>query len=168
MLSEQWGRRLFFAHLDDGPTAESRSFAGRDRSGRVHRLSADAGTVGDVHEDGRRVVMVAAYGDNRVFGADGGIPWRIPEDFAHFKQVTLGHTLLMGRATWDSIGPPLPGRTTVVLTRSADWDPGVEGVHVVHSLPAALGSRRRCRGTRSSPAGPRSTRPRCRTPRTRC
>jgi dihydrofolate reductase len=82
--------------------------------------------------------MVAAYGDNRVIGADGEIPWRIPEDFAHFKQVTLGHTLVMGRATWDSIGRPLPGRTTVVLTRSEDWDPGVEGVHVVHSLPAAL------------------------------
>lgn len=82
--------------------------------------------------------MVAAYGDNRVIGADGEIPWRIPEDFAHFKEVTLGHTLVMGRATWDSIGRPLPGRTTVVLTRSEDWDPGVEGVHVVHSLPAAL------------------------------
>jgi dihydrofolate reductase len=94
-----------------------------------------------VHEDGRRsrrVVMVAAYGDNRVIGAAGEIPWRIPEDFAHFKEVTLGHTLLMGRTTWDSIGRPLPGRTTVVLTRSPGWDPGFDGVHVAHSLPDAL------------------------------
>jgi dihydrofolate reductase len=94
-----------------------------------------------VHEDGRRsrrVVMVAAYGENRVIGADGGIPWRIPEDFAHFKEVTLGHTLLMGRTTWNSIGRPLPGRTTVVLTRSPDWHPGFDGVHVAHSLADAL------------------------------
>jgi dihydrofolate reductase len=97
-----------------------------------------------VHEDGRRdrrdrrLVMVAAYGDNRVIGADGAIPWRIPEDFAHFKEVTLGHTLLMGRATWDSIGRPLPGRTTVVLTRAPDFDPGFDGVHVAHSLESAL------------------------------
>jgi dihydrofolate reductase len=91
-----------------------------------------------VRDEGRRVVMVAAYGDNRVIGADGEIPWRIPEDFAHFKEVTLGHTLLMGRATWDSIGRPLPGRTTVVLTRSESWKPGFEGVHVAHSMSAAL------------------------------
>ncbi|KRF34475.1 hypothetical protein ASG94_16050 [Nocardioides sp. Soil805] len=82
--------------------------------------------------------MVAAYGDNRVIGADGEIPWRIPEDFAHFKEVTIGHTLLMGRATWDSIGRPLPGRTTVVLTRDPSWSPGFEGVHVAHTLPDAL------------------------------
>lgn len=91
-----------------------------------------------MQQDGRRVVMVAAYADNRVIGADGAIPWRIPEDFAHFKEVTLGHTLLMGRATWDSIGRPLPGRTTVVLTRSPDWSPGFEGVHVTHSIADAL------------------------------
>ena len=52
-----------------------------------------------------------------MIGVAGGIPWRIPEDFAHFKRVTLGHTLVMGRATYDSIGRPLPGRTTIVLTR---------------------------------------------------
>ncbi len=49
-----------------------------------------------------------------MIGADGDIPWRIPEDFAHFKATTLGHTLVMGRATYDSIGRPLPGRTTIV------------------------------------------------------
>ncbi|NYD58716.1 dihydrofolate reductase [Nocardioides marinisabuli] len=87
---------------------------------------------------GQRVVLVAAYGRNRVIGADGDIPWRIPEDFAHFKRETLGHTLVMGRRTWDSIGRPLPGRTTVVLTRDPGFDPGFEGVRVVRSLDEAL------------------------------
>jgi dihydrofolate reductase len=86
---------------------------------------------------GKRVVMVAAVADNGVIGSDGGIPWRIPEDFAHFKRITLGHTLVMGRATYDSIGRPLPGRTTIVLTRSPSWT--AEGVLLASSLEAALG-----------------------------
>ena len=76
-------------------------------------------------EEGRspvsRLTLVAAVADNGVIGAAGGIPWRIPEDFAHFKRVTLGHTLVMGRATYDSIGCALPGRTTIVLTRDPAW-----------------------------------------------
>ncbi len=85
---------------------------------------------------GKRVVLVAAVADNGVIGVDGGIPWRIPEDFAHFKSTTMGHTLLMGRATYESIGRPLPGRTTVVLTRDPDWS--AEGVLVAASLEAAV------------------------------
>ncbi|MCD4535575.1 dihydrofolate reductase [Nocardioides sp. cx-169] len=85
---------------------------------------------------GKRVVMVAAVADNGVIGVDGDIPWRIPEDFAHFKRTTLGHTLVMGRATYDSIGRPLPGRTTVVLTRDPSWS--ADGVLVAPSLPFAL------------------------------
>ena len=73
---------------------------------------------------------------NGVIGASGGIPWRIPEDFAHFKRVTLGHTLVMGRATYDSIGRPLPGRTTIVLTRDPGWS--ADGVLVAGSLDDAL------------------------------
>jgi dihydrofolate reductase len=84
----------------------------------------------------KRVVMVAAVATNGVIGADGDIPWRIPEDFAHFKRVTLGHTLVMGRATYDSIGRPLPGRTTIVLTRSPSWT--APGVLVASSLDEAL------------------------------
>ena len=83
-----------------------------------------------------KIVMVAAVADNGVIGADGDIPWRIPEDFAHFKRITLGHTLVMGRATYDSIGRPLPGRTTIVLTRSPSWS--AEGVLVAGSLEEAL------------------------------
>ena len=83
-----------------------------------------------------RLTLVAAYAAGRVIGADGGIPWRIPEDFAHFKAVTMGGTLLMGRATYDSIGRPLPGRTTVVLTRDPGWS--ADGVLVAHTLEDAL------------------------------
>ena len=86
--------------------------------------------------DSPRVTLVAAVADNGVIGVDGGIPWRIPEDFAHFKQVTLGHTLLMGRATYDSIGRPLPGRATIVLTRDPTWS--APGVQVAATLDAAL------------------------------
>ncbi len=80
--------------------------------------------------------MVAAVADNGVIGADGDIPWRIPDDFAHFKRTTLGQVLVMGRATFESIGRPLPGRTTVVLTRDASWS--ADGVLVAPSLSAGL------------------------------
>ncbi len=80
----------------------------------------------------RRIVAVAAYADNRVIGDHGRIPWHIPDDFAHFKAETLGHTLVMGRLTFDSIGRPLPGRRTIVVTRNPDWSH--DGVDVAHSL----------------------------------
>lgn len=82
------------------------------------------------------VTLVAAVADNGVIGADGDIPWRIPADFAHFKALTLGHVLVMGRATYDSIGRPLPGRTTVVLTRDPQWQ--ADGVLVARDLEEAL------------------------------
>jgi dihydrofolate reductase len=84
---------------------------------------------------------VAAYAEGRVIGREGDIPWRIPEDFAHFKATTMGHTLLMGRATYDSIGRPLPGRTTVVLTRDPAWTAGeyADSVLVAHSVEEAFG-----------------------------
>jgi len=83
-----------------------------------------------------RIVLVAAVADNGVIGVDGDIPWHHPEDFAHFKAETLGHTLVMGRATYDSIGRPLPGRTTVVVTRDLAWR--ADGVLVAHSFDGAL------------------------------
>ncbi|MBJ7358001.1 dihydrofolate reductase [Nocardioides sp.] len=82
------------------------------------------------------VTLIAAVARNGVIGAGGGIPWHLPEDFAHFKATTLGHTLLMGRATYESIGRPLPGRTTIVLTRDPAWS--ADGVRVAHSLEEAL------------------------------
>jgi dihydrofolate reductase len=70
------------------------------------------------------VTLVAAMGSNGVIGVDNALPWRLPEDLAHFKQLTLGHPMIMGRATFESIGRPLPGRTTIVLTRDPAWSPG--------------------------------------------
>jgi dihydrofolate reductase len=85
---------------------------------------------------GRRVVLVAAVARNGVIGDGPDIPWRLPGEQALFKQLTLGHTLLMGRTTYESIGRPLPGRTTVVLTRSPSWS--ADGVLVAHSVEEAL------------------------------
>jgi dihydrofolate reductase len=85
---------------------------------------------------GKPVVLVAAVAANGVIGDRGTIPWRIPGEQAHFKAVTLGHTLVMGRATYDSIGRPLPGRTTVVLTRDPGWR--AEGALVAASFADAL------------------------------
>lgn len=82
------------------------------------------------------VSLVVAMGANRVIGVDGGLPWRLPEDLAHFKRLTLGHPMVMGRATFESIGRPLPGRTTIVVTRDPQWRAG--GVETAASLDAAL------------------------------
>ncbi|GAB2630950.1 dihydrofolate reductase [Kribbella swartbergensis] len=82
------------------------------------------------------VILIAAVGANGVIGRDNDLPWRIREDLRRFKQLTLGHTLVMGRKTYDSIGRPLPGRRTVVVTRQTAWS--TEGVDVVHSLDDAL------------------------------
>jgi dihydrofolate reductase len=82
------------------------------------------------------VTVVAAVAANGVIGADGGLPWRLPEDLAHFKQLTMGHPMIMGRATFDSIGSALPGRTTIVVTRNPAWS--ADGVETAASLEAAL------------------------------
>ena len=82
------------------------------------------------------VTFIAAVARNGVIGHDGGIPWHLPADFAHFKATTLGHTLVMGRATYESIGRPLPGRTTIVLTRDPDWS--ADGVTTAATLEEAV------------------------------
>lgn len=81
-------------------------------------------------------MVVAAVGANGVIGVDGGLPWRIPEDLARFKEMTMGHALVMGRATFESIGRPLPGRVNIVLTRRPDWSH--EGVERAGTLEEAL------------------------------
>jgi dihydrofolate reductase len=83
----------------------------------------------------KRVVLVAAVADNGVIGADGAIPWHLPEDLAHFQRVTLGRVVVMGRRTYESIGRPLPRRTNVVVTRRPGWS--ADGVLVAHSWPEA-------------------------------
>jgi len=69
------------------------------------------------------ITLVAAVARNHVIGSDGDIPWRLPGEQKTFKALTQGHVLVMGRLTYDSIGRPLPGRTTVVVTRQPDWQP---------------------------------------------
>ncbi len=84
---------------------------------------------------------MAAVARNGVIGRHGSIPWHLPEDMRRFRQRTMGHVLVMGRRTYESIGRPLPGRTTVVVTRQEDWSPGGEpppGLFVARSLPEAL------------------------------
>jgi dihydrofolate reductase len=73
---------------------------------------------------------------NRVIGANGAIPWHLPEELKRFKQLTMGHHIIMGRKTWESIGRPLPGRTMVVVTRQRGFS--APGAQVVHSLDAAV------------------------------
>lgn len=83
---------------------------------------------------------------NRVIGREGDLPWRLPDDLKHFKQLTLGHPVLMGRKTFESIGRPLPRRRNVVLTRRPDWTaPGVETVGSVDGALALLGDEPRVR-----------------------
>jgi dihydrofolate reductase len=85
---------------------------------------------------GKTVTMVAAVAENGVIGLAGKIPWHLPEDFAHFKETTSGHILILGRTTHEGIGKALPNRTTIVLTRDLDWHG--EGVYVAPTLPDAL------------------------------
>lgn len=68
--------------------------------------------------------LVVAVADNDVIGRGNGLPWRLPADLRHFKALTLGRPILMGRKTYESIGKALPGRSNLVLTRSADFNPG--------------------------------------------
>jgi len=82
------------------------------------------------------VWIIAAISENNVIGNGNALPWRIPEDLARFKALTLGNTLIMGRKTFESIGRPLPGRTTVVLTRCNDF--AAPGVLVAHDRAEAL------------------------------
>jgi dihydrofolate reductase len=71
------------------------------------------------------MIAIAAMSQNRVIGCGGQIPWHLPEDFKWFKKTTMGHLLVMGRKTFESIGKPLPGRVTIVLSRRQVSHPGV-------------------------------------------
>jgi len=82
------------------------------------------------------VSLLAAVADNGIIGRGGRLPWHLPDDLKRFKFLTMGKPILMGRKTFESIGRPLPGRTSLVLTRSRDWSSA--GTVVVHSLSEAL------------------------------
>lgn len=82
------------------------------------------------------VVLVLAAAENGVIGRDAALPWDLPDDLRHFKTVTYGRPVVMGRRTFDSVGRPLPGRTNIVLTRDRSWSH--PGVRVVDSIESAL------------------------------
>lgn len=88
---------------------------------------------------GARLGLIWAEARDRIIGADGGMPWHVPEDLAHFREVTLGSPVIMGRRTWESFPDrfrPLPGRRNIVVTRDEAWEaPGAERAA---SLPAAI------------------------------
>ena len=83
-----------------------------------------------------RVYLVAAVAANGIIGANGKLPWHIPEELQHFKKLTLGHPVIMGRRTWESLKAPLPQRENIVVTRQAGYD--APGAAVANSLDAAL------------------------------
>lgn len=80
--------------------------------------------------------IIVAMDRNRLIGANGKLPWHLPNDLKHFRELTMGHVIIMGRKTFESIGKPLPGRVNVVLTRQKNYVP--QGVVVHHSLEDAL------------------------------
>ncbi|MEM1039016.1 MAG: dihydrofolate reductase [Pseudomonadota bacterium] len=82
------------------------------------------------------IVIVVAVAKNGVIGMEGGMPWRLSTDLKRFKALTLGKPMIMGRKTFDSIGRPLPGRTSIVVTRDTDWQS--PGVVAIDSLDKAL------------------------------
>ena len=83
-----------------------------------------------------RISLIAAVARNGVIGREGGMPWHLPDELRHFKATTMGHTLVMGRKTFDSIGRALPGRRTVVVTRDPSWQHA--GVEAAHSFAEAI------------------------------
>ncbi|NRR31203.1 dihydrofolate reductase [Oxalobacteraceae bacterium] len=82
------------------------------------------------------ITIIVAIDAQRGIGVNNTLPWHLPEDLAHFKRLTSGHPIVMGRKTFDSIGRALPNRRNIVVTRNADWRH--DGVDAVDSLPAAL------------------------------
>jgi dihydrofolate reductase len=94
-----------------------------------------------------KIVLIAALADNGTIGDRGAIPWKISEDLKRFKRVTLGHPIIMGRKTYESLGRPLPGRTNIVLTRNPEFQ--APGVLTFTDLNSAL---EHCRQTGASAA----------------
>ena len=83
-----------------------------------------------------RLVLLAALDRDRAIGKDNALPWHLPDDLRRFKRLTLGHPVVMGRKTYESIGRPLPGRTNIVVTR--DRTLSIPGTVIVHSLDEAI------------------------------
>jgi dihydrofolate reductase len=104
----------------------------------VHDTPPSAGSprAPGSHRSAPRIALIAALAKNGVIGIDNRLPWRLPEDMKRFRALTVGHSVLMGRRTWQSIGKPLLERQNIVLTRTAANPPG--GVEFARSLDEAL------------------------------
>ncbi len=102
-----------------------------------------------------RVSLIAAVAANGVIGRDNDLPWSLPADLQLFQTLTMGHTLVMGRRTWESFAQPLPGRRIVVLTSRPDWQPEgrPEGVEAAQTLDEALARAREAGDTEAFVAG---------------
>jgi dihydrofolate reductase len=98
------------------------------RIGRPDLPSVASGTT--------RIYLIAAVAKNGVIGANGKLPWHLPEDLKHFKNLTLGHPVIMGRRTWESLGKPLPGRENIVISRKAGFE--APGASVASTIAAAV------------------------------
>jgi dihydrofolate reductase len=85
---------------------------------------------------GPRIYLVVAVASNGIIGANGQLPWNLPEDLKHFKRLTMGHPVIMGRRTWESLKGPLPGRENIVVTRTSGYE--APGAAVASSLEGAL------------------------------
>lgn len=83
-----------------------------------------------------KLALICAMAGNGVIGSNNKLPWRLPEDLRHFRRTTMGHSIIMGRKTWESIGKPLPGRGNIVVTRQRDYQ--ADGAKIRDSLEAAL------------------------------
>lgn len=84
------------------------------------------------------LTLIVAVAENGVIGREGQLPWHLSTDLRRFKRLTMGHPILMGRRTWESIGRPLPGRASIVISRQADYQPGFGDVHLATNLDEAL------------------------------
>lgn len=84
----------------------------------------------------QQLSIIAAMAENRAIGINNALPWHLPEDLKRFKALTMGHHIIMGRKTYESLGRLLPGRTTVIVTRNKKYK--IEGAIVTHSLEAAI------------------------------
>lgn len=89
--------------------------------------------------------IIVAFAENGVIGKGNALPWRLPEDMRHFKRVTMGKPIVMGRLTFESIGKPLPGRTNIVISRNASFQ--AEGVELAMNVDEALALAQRKAGT---------------------
>ena len=83
-----------------------------------------------------KILLICAMATNGVIGINNGLPWHLPEDLRYFKATTMGHAIIMGRKTWESIGRPLPGRTSIVVTGNSSYH--ADGAKMVHSVQQAV------------------------------